>query len=104
MSEKKTPAQAAYEAAAKWDTELDEPPMLLKPWGQLNEKDRDCWQRVADAVVAVAVPKTVTVDMHRWYAILRLGGVDGRVMAVLAATSDGIASYDSVAEWEAANT
>jgi hypothetical protein len=44
-------AQAAYEAAAKWDTGLDEPPLLLKPWADLSERDRDCWRQVAVAVV-----------------------------------------------------
>lgn len=44
----------------------------------------------------------VTIDMHRWYAIVKDGD---EVIGVIGATSpmDGLVRYESKEEWEQAN-
>jgi hypothetical protein len=46
----------------------------------------------------------VDIDRHRWYVDIRITLEDGTdVHKVYAATSDGIAEYESTEEWEREN-
>jgi hypothetical protein len=49
---------------------------------------------------AEPAPGTLTVDMHRWYAVIKHEG--GTL--VIGHTENGVSQYGSVAEWEAANS
>lgn len=47
------PGQAAYEAAATWEHEnFGGSPFLLKPWADLSDRDRACWDKSAAAAIA----------------------------------------------------
>jgi hypothetical protein len=44
----------------------------------------------------------LNIDMHRWYAIIYLNDEVAGVIGTIA--SDGLGLYDSVEEWEQANS
>lgn len=66
------------------------------------------WNAAAQAVLDNRTPwgdvNVVLIEQHRWYAVVRNGGPEGDVAKVIGNSDDGLCYYDSVAEWEAANT
>lgn len=75
----------------------------LPPWQELPGATREAWRAAADgAVMANALP-AVEVDRHRWYAVVKRAG---EVVAVIGITApvDGLGYYDTVEDWERANT
>lgn len=44
----------------------------------------------------------VSVEQHRWHAVIRSGAADGPVVKVIGNSDDGLCYYDSVEAWERA--
>jgi hypothetical protein len=117
MSEEKTPGQVAYEArqAAKGrrmgaddstpDSEIVA--VIGLGWDELPIGMQADEEAGAQAVLDNRSPwgdaNVVTVEQHRWYAVIRSGGAYGEVVKVIGNSDDGLCYYDSVDEWEQAN-
>lgn len=113
-----TPGQVAYGAcrAAKgrrMGADNDTPDSEIVAviglgWGELPAGMQADEEAGAQAVLDSRTPwgdaNVVSIEQHRWYAIVRSGGPDGDVVKVIDYRGDsGISCYDSLAEWEAAN-
>lgn len=115
MSEEKTPGQVAYEAmhASRIKRGGNTPGDSFTPWDELDETwhgevRREDFDAAAQAVLGSRTPwgdvNVVTIEEHRWYAVVRNGGPDGDVIKVIGYRGDsGISYHDSVADWEAAS-
>ena len=114
MSAEKTPGQISWTArnmhlAAPDENPADVLASLEGSWDYMDPGMQEAEEIGAQAVLANRTPwgdvNVVTVEHYRRYAIVRSGGADGEVVKVIGyRLGSGISCYDSVAEWEAANT
>lgn len=69
----------------------------------LDKLDQAAWEGIAQPADDDLHP--ITIEQHRWYAVVRDGGENGEVVKVIGYRGDsGISYHDSVAEWEAASS
>jgi hypothetical protein len=71
--------------------------------GYAEELDDDSAEElILAAIDAMGRPSAApSIDLHRWYAVVRPG--DG-TSTVIGHTDDGLATYESAEQWEAANS
>ena len=69
--------------------------------GYVEELDDDSAEElILAAIEAMGRAAAPVIDMHRWYAAVR----HGNDLTVIGHTDDGLATYESVEQWEAANS
>ena len=108
-----TPGQVSWTAR---NTALAEPgtspgdalAALGDAWGYLAPREQEAEEIGAQAVLDSRTPwgdaNVVSVEMNPWYAVVRSGGPDGDVVKVIGYGDTRLRYYDSVEEWERANT
>jgi len=113
--------EVAWGSVAEWEAGLTpgamSPParaaraaFLSHPGGNRLGNDEG-WEAAAQAVLDSRTPwgdaNAVSIETYPWHAVVRSGGPDGEVVKVIAwdtGTGEGLTYYDSLAEWEAADT
>lgn len=117
MTAEKTPGRAGYEArqVAKGrrmgadDSTPDSEVLavIALAWDELPAGMRADEEAGAQAVLdnrtAWGDVNVVSTEQHRWHAVIRSGGADGRVVKVISYGNTGLAYHDSVEEWQRAN-
>lgn len=117
MSEEKTPGQAAYEArqvakgrrmgAAGDETDAQILAVIALGWEELPAGMQADEEAGAQAVLDNRTPcgdvDITVMQMGARVAVVRSGGPDGDVVKVIGYGDTGLAYYDSVEEWQAAN-
>jgi hypothetical protein len=109
-----TPGQVAYEAGIAAMTAAAPERYRVtdfSAWEELTAAERDFEEVKAQAVLDSRTPwgdvNAVSIEMYPRFAVVRSGGPDGEVVKVIAwdtRAGEGLTYYDSLAEWEAADT